>query len=203
MLGARRRCPRARCPRARAYRPCYQASAGRTAQTSTSRRAEGRTRSTSGPGGSGLRRRWRLRSGRRGATPPRRPPRHSSAFKPASRPTTAPPRPPPPPSEPLESWWPPARDGQASTLSLASTLPRTPARRRAIRSEPSLSFPAWYPTAARLALWPHSTGVPSPAPAHRPLRQRRSTTPRPTTARARTHARRSRRVRCGARTTRR
>ena len=57
----------------------------------------------------------------------------------------------PPPSEPLESWWPPARDGQASTLSLASTLPRTPARRRAIRSEPSLSFPAWYPTAARLA----------------------------------------------------
>jgi len=91
-----------------------------------------------------------------------------SAFKPASRPATAPPRPPPPPSEPLESWWPPARDGQASTLSLASTLPRTPARRRAIRSEPSLSFPAWYPTAARLALWPHSTGVPSPAPARSP-----------------------------------
>ena len=158
--------PTSALPASASVRPCYPASAGRTAPALTSRRAESRTRSMSVRGGSGTMAPMAARSVR-GATPPRRPPRRS-----APSPGVA------------------AGDGAAASAAAAVGAAargglrreaggrarcRSRARchgrrraRRAIRSEPSLSFPAWYPTAARLALWPHSTGVPSPAPARSP-----------------------------------
>ena len=123
--------------------------------------------STSGRGGSGTTA-MAATLRRRGATPPRRPPRRSAragvaaddgAAASAAAAVGA-----------AESWWPPARRAgeHAVAREHAATDAGAPPL---IRSEPSLSFPAWYPTAARLALWPQARACRRRRRrAHRPLR---------------------------------